>query len=298
LNRAIVLELRNPTDETHTFHFGEGARVGRSPSTGQQIRASAAINFTVPAQSSRWVAFSSTGNLITTHTIDDIQVIPATEIIATEGNTSIVELPNHWASANLETARNAFDMACREHMEGITEDSQRGIGGYRLMSTFSRLRSERTGRCGIYSPNALGFEYDESQESLHHHLLNDHLRLVEAYGQGYDRPDAIRLELTNTTTQPIHLRMQPGTAFEQRDKQSNQQNVVLKDEIDVTILPGESTTVTAHGMCANRTGAPPDGHLLVTPFRLMDANNIMSRRGSEQHDLWSRTDTNGRQGRM
>ena len=298
MNRAIILELRNPSDETHTFHFREGARVGRSPSTGRQIRAAEATSFTVPAQSSRWVAFSLNGSLVTTHTIDDIQVTSASEIIASEGNTSVVTLPNHWASANLDVARTAFDQACRNHIQGITEDVERGIGGYRLMSTFSRLRSERTGQCGIYSPAALGFEYDGSQESLHHHLLNDHLRLVEAYGQGYDQPDAIRLELTNTTTQPIHLRMQPGTAFEQRDKQSNQQNVVLKDEIDVTILPGESTTVTAHGMCANRTGASPDGHLLVTPFRLMNANNIMSRRGSEQHDLWSRTDTNGRQGRM
>ncbi len=300
MNNAIVLELRNPSDEVHTFRFGEGARIGRLPSNGNIVHNAETITFSVPAQSSRWVAFSSTGELITPHTIDDIQVTATERIIADEYNTTYVPLPSHWASADLSDARNAFYSACRSNLQGIQERPDLGIGGYTLMATFSRLRSERTGRGGVYSPTALGFEYDNSGNSLHNHLLNGDLVLHEAYGKGFNHSDSIRLELTNTSDRDIQLHMVAGTAFEQRYGHTlNQQNVVLRDDVEVTILPGESATITAHGMCANRTGASPDGHLLVTPFRLMDASTIMGRGGREQNDLWARTDTNGpNQGRM
>ncbi|PDH27267.1 MAG: hypothetical protein CND85_01520 [Marine Group II euryarchaeote MED-G33] len=300
MNNAIVLELRNPSDEVHTFRFGEGARIGRLPSNGNIVHNAETITFSVPAQSSRWVAFSSTGELVTPHSIDDIQATTTNRIIADEGNTTYVPLPAHWVTANLEDARDAFTHACRSSIQGVHEDHNLGIGGYALMATFSRLRSERTGQCGVYSPNALGFEYDNNNDSLHNHLLNGNLVMDEAYGSGFDSSDSIRLELSNTTDRNIRLCMAPGTAFEQRDRHAqNQQNVVLRDEVEVTILPGESATITAHGMCANRTGASPDGHLLATPFRLMNASNFMGREGREQSDLWARTDTtNPHRGRM
>ena len=148
MNNAIVLELRNPSDEVHTFRFGEGARIGRLPSNGNIVHNVETITFSVPAQSSRWVAFSSTGELVTPHSIDDIQVTTTDRIIADEGNTTYVPLPDHWVTANLEDARDAFIQACRSSIQGVHENHNLGIGGYALMATFSRLRSERTGQCG------------------------------------------------------------------------------------------------------------------------------------------------------
>ena len=96
MNNAIVLELRNPSDEVHTFRFGEGARIGRLPSNGNIVHNAETITFSVPAQSSRWVAFSSTGELVTPHSIDDIQATTTNRITADEGNTTYVPLPAHW----------------------------------------------------------------------------------------------------------------------------------------------------------------------------------------------------------
>ena len=298
MNNAIVLELRNPSDEVHTFRFGEGARIGRLPSNGNIVHNAETITFSVPAQSSRWVAFSHTGELVTPQSIDDINSTETNCIVAEEGNTTHVPLPNHWATATLDVARRAFYDASRNHIQGIYDEPERGLGGYRLMATFSRLKSERTGQCAIYSPNALGFDYDNSTNGLHHHLVNGNLTMDEAYGRGYDCADSIRLELTNNTNRDIRLCMAPGTAFEQVDQMSSQQNVVLRDEIEVTILPGNTATITAHGMCVNQSGGPPNGRLLATPFRLMGASNIMNRSESAQRDLWARTDTTGTTGRM
>ncbi len=298
MNNALVLELRNPSDETHIFRFDAGARVGRMPSNGNIVLSAEAVSFSVHGQSSRWVAFTHTGELATPQSIDDIYSTETDCIVAGEDNTTHVPLPNNWATAPLNEARRAFYGASREHIQGIHDEPDRGLGGYRLMATFSRLKSERTGQCAIYSPNALGFDYDNSVNGLHHHLVNGNLTLDEAYGQGYDHADSIRLELTNNTEGKIRLCMAPGTAFEQVDQMSSQQNVVLRDEIEVTILPGDTATITAHGMCANSSGGSPNGELLATPFRLMGASNIMNRDGNAQDDLWARTDTTWGTGRM
>lgn len=298
MNNALIIELRNPSDETHIFRFDAGARVGRMPSNGNIVMSANAISFSVPGRSSRWVGFTHTGELVTPQSIDDIYSTETDCIVAEEGNTTHVSLPNNWATADLPVARRAFYEASKNHIHGIYDEPERGLGGYRLMATFSRLKSERTGQCAIYSPNALGFDYDNSVNGLHHHLVNGNLTLDEAYGRGYNCADSIRLELTNNTDRDIELSMAPGTAFEQVDQMSNQQNVVLRDEIEVTILPGDTATITAHGMCANQSGGSPNGALLATPFRLMDASNIMNRSGDAQRDLWARTDTTGTTGRM
>ena len=50
MNNALIIELRNPSDETHIFRFDAGARVGRMPSNGNIVLSAEAISFSVPGQ--------------------------------------------------------------------------------------------------------------------------------------------------------------------------------------------------------------------------------------------------------
>ena len=229
-------------------------------------------------------------------TTDDINCSSTTSIDASAEGCFRVPLPGNWSQADLLATKRAFIEAARSAVDGITVDPDRGLGGLSLIATSSRLRSERTGQGAIYSPPALGLEYAAEPDSLFSLVLNGDLDLVSAYGEGFNQPDSIRLEVHNPTSTSVSLKIPSGTVFEQLDQNSSVQNLILKIELVVSIAPNDSLTLCGHGMCANQTGDVPAGErVLVTPFRLTDSDSLMSRSGHEQGDLWEKT---GRTGRM
>jgi len=304
---ALSIELRNPSDTVHEFRFLAGDLIGlilpldalqgpRGTEVRREVRCAEDTTFTVPPEMSRYVAFSEDGHRITMETTDDINCSFATSIDASAEGCSRVPLPGDWSQTDLLESKRIFNEAARSAVVGITDDPGRGLGGHSLIATSSRLRSERTGQSAIYSPSALGLEYAAGPDSLFSLVLNGDLVLMSAYGEGYNQPDSIRLEVHNPTSTSVTLKMPSGTVFEQLDPNSSVQNLILKIEVVVTIAPNDSMTLSGHGMCANQTGDAPGGErILITPFRLTDSDSLMSRPGREQDDLWERT---GRTGRM
>jgi hypothetical protein len=287
---AFLMPLFNPTPWARTMTLRQGEEFVAPDGTKLTISEDTVLN--LPALSERRVAFGVDGNLLPgQQTLDDAAVTTVHAMDLTSDESQFVPLGRNAAEWDLNDSKRGFSSSVRQHCRGIVEDDARHIGGFSLLSCYSRARSERSGNglAGIYSPAALGMEYDCSDDSLYSLALNNRIEIQSIIGNGHNRDDAILLSLTNSGHSTVVIHIAPGTMFEQQQSSNQVQNLVVKVGITVTVNPGATVDVAISALCGNMNGASPDQEpLSVTPFRIRDGVNLSSQGG-----LWSFTDGGG-----
>ena len=69
--------------------------------------------------------------------------------------------------------------------------------------------------------------------------------------------DAMQMEITNSSSNPVRIVVPQGTMFEQQNWNGNQ-NLVVKEDVWIDIQPGQSGTFPLPAFCANSSGGSPN----------------------------------------
>ncbi len=143
------------------------------------------------------------------------------------------------------------------------------LGGLRLLAQHSVMKSQITGKNGLYSPTALGFAKIKDVNSIYYLVEKGHLEIISCIGKGYDRDDAIHMKIKNSTNSRIITYIPKNAMFEQ-SKSYERQNLVVSKRIPVIVEAGRVIDIKIPAMCANSDlGSPRGDEMNLTPFRLI-----------------------------
>lgn len=200
---------------------------------------------------------------------------------------------SEWVDLDKGDSYRRFKEKIRRHVRGI--DDRPWLGGYGVLATMSRKKSEQTGDVAAYSPAALGLRRTIDDADLYNLVVQRKLAIDSIKGQGYDEADAIQIQVINLTRKRINLHIAVGTVFEQRDA-PDVQNLVVRHPLERPVEAGEKRLIKAYGLCMDGDGSSPDGEeLLLTPWLLAVEPRMMADDVHSQQELWAATEGTSRQ---
>jgi hypothetical protein len=166
-------------------------------------------------------------------------------------------------------------------------DDNRNLGGAQLIAQFSHLRSARDNTTAIYTPAALNMTYESRTDSLYHAASNGKVEIQSIIGNGYNRANAITMQVRNPGNQAVRMVVPRGTMVEQQTWNGNQ-NLVVKEDVWIDIQPGQTGTFPLPAFCANASGGSPSNNPMnLTPFVFHDMGGTFRDQGS----MWRTTDS-------
>jgi len=78
----------------------------------------------------------------------------------------------------------------------------------------------------------------------------------------------VNLTFTNPSNQPISQLIVKGTMFETVDPASNVQNMVMSEDVQMSLAPHETKTITVIMTCTDTGRSAPPPHTLIHPTPL------------------------------
>lgn len=224
-------------------------------------------------------------------TIRDIPSELARAMDSIHGNDSQAlrwPVDREWVRLDKAESYRLFKEKIRGHVKGVEDHPW--LGGHGILATMSRKKSEQTGEVAAYSPAALGLRRTVGDTDLYNLVAQGKLRIGSIKGEGHDRADAIRIEVTNHTERRISLRIAVGTVFEQKDA-PDVQDLVVRQPLEEVVEAGKRQLIKAYGLCMDQGGVSPSGEaLLLTPWLLAVEPRMMADEVNSQRQVWDVTE--------
>jgi len=272
---------KNPTPVTQTITLRQGLPIGDSG-----VRSTEAVTVQVPPMSVREILFNENGTPLIEGCMQDLTV--------TLENEEGTPIDPHSSRRERTTIRNingertnVFVEQARRVYPGLDVENARNLGGTQLLAQFSHLRSARDNTTAIYSPAALNMSFESRVDSVYHAARTGQIQIESITGNGFNSADAIQMEITNSSVNPVRIVVPQGTMFEQQNWNGNK-NLVVKEDVWIDIQPGQSGTFPLPAFCANSSGGVPSSDPLnITPFVFHD----MGESFRDQDSMWRTTDS-------
>ena len=203
---------------------------------------------------------------------------------------------SEWVDLDKGDSYRRFKEKIRRHVTGV--DDRPWLGGYGVLATMSRKKSEQTGEVAAYSPAALGLRRTIDAidaTDLYNLVVQGKLAIDSIKGHGHNQADAIQIQVTNLTKEHINLHIAVGTVFEQQDT-PDVQDLVVRRTLEEPVDAGKSRLIKAYGLCMDEDGSSPDGEaLLLTPWLLAVEPRLMADDVESQDEIWAVTEGRIRQ---
>jgi len=272
---------KNPTPVAQTITLPQGM-----PLDGGSLRSAEAITVQVPPMSVREIIYDENGVPLVEGCIQDLTVnlehndgTPIDPHSSRRERTIIREVSGDRTALFLSQTRRVYP--------NLVVDDNRNIGGAQLLAQFSHLRSQRDNTTAIYSPAALNMTFESRTDTLYHAANQGQVEIRSITGKGYDRANAIQMQVHNPTPQPVHVVVPQGTLVEQQTW-TGKQNLVVKEDVWIDIQPGQTGSFPLPAFCANASaGSPNNDPMNLTPFIFHD----MGESFRDQDSMWRTTDS-------
>jgi hypothetical protein len=272
---------KNPTPVAQTITLPQGM-----PLDGGRLRSAEAITVQIPPMSVREIIFDENGVPLVEGCIQDLTVsvehndgTPIDPHSSRRERTVIREVSGDRTALFLSQTRRVYP--------NLVVDDNRNIGGAQLLAQFSHLRSQRDNTTAIYSPAALNMTFESRTDTLYHAANQGQVEIRSITGKGYDRANAIQMQVHNPSSQPVRVVVPQGTLVEQQTW-TGKQNLVVKEDVWIDIQPGQTGSFPLPAFCANASaGSPNNDPMNLTPFIFHD----MGESFRDQDSMWRTTDS-------
>jgi hypothetical protein len=272
---------KNPTPVAQTITLPQGM-----PLDGGRLRSAEAITVQVPPMSVREIIFDENGVPIVEGCIQDLTVnvehsdgTPIDPHSSRRERTIIREVSGDRTALFVSQTRRVYP--------NLVVDDNRNIGGAQLLAQFSHLRSQRDNTTAIYSPAALNMTFESRTDTLYHAANQGQVEIRSITGKGYDRANAIQMQVHNPSSLPVRVVVPQGTLVEQQTW-TGKQNLVVKEDVWIDIQPGQTGSFPLPAFCANASaGSPNNDPMNLTPFIFHD----MGESFRDQDSMWRTTDS-------
>lgn len=133
----------------------------------------------------------------------------------------------------------------------------------------------------ISTPEMLGFEKIDDEESITSFLLNNELSISNVRLTSDNGQYKAKFTLSNNTGSDISCIVPKGQIFENKEFKKDTQNLASKDDEYLEIRANRSVDIEINALCLNEKFAPPNGGLgNITIFKVAD-NSFVT-----QRELW------------
>ena len=272
---------KNPTPVAQTITLPQGM-----PLDGGRLRSAEAITVQVPPMSVREIIYDENGIPLVEGCIQDLTVnvehsdgTPIDPHSSRRERTIIREVSGDRTALFVSQTRRVYP--------NLVVDDNRNIGGAQLLAQFSHLRSQRDNTTAIYSPAALNMTFESRTDTLYHAANQGQVEIRSITGKGYDRANAIQMQVHNPGSQPVRVVVPQGTLVEQQTW-TGKQNLVVKEDVWIDIQPGQTGSFPLPAFCANASaGSPNNDPMNLTPFIFHD----MGESFRDQDSMWRTTDS-------
>jgi hypothetical protein len=277
----IKYVAKNPTPVAQTITLRQGLPLGDSG-----VCSTEPVTVQVPPMSVREILFNENGVPLIEGCVQDLTVpienedgTPIDPHSTRRERTVIQDVSGNRSELFVAQARRVYPSL-------IVEDAQ-NLGGTQLLAQFSHLRSARDNTTAIYSPAALNMTFESRVDSVYHAARTGQIQIDSITGNGFNSADALQMEITNSSSNPVRIVVPQGTMFEQQNWNGNQ-NLVVKEDVWIDIQPGQSGTFPLPAFCANSSGGSPNRDPMnLTPFVFHD----MGESFRDQDSMWRTTDS-------
>jgi hypothetical protein len=277
----IKYVAKNPTPVAQTITLRQGLPLGDSG-----VCSTEPVTVQVPPMSVREILFNENGVPLIEGCVQDLTVpienedgTPIDPHSTRRERTVIQDVSGNRSELFVAQARRVYPSL-------IVEDAQ-NLGGTQLLAQFSHLRSARDNTTAIYSPAALNMTFESRVDSVYHAARTGQIQIDSITGNGFNSADALQMEITNSSSNPVRIVVPQGTMFEQQNWNGNQ-NLVVKEDVWIDIQPGQSGTFPLPAFCANSSGGSPNRDPMnLTPFVFHD----MGESFRDQQSMWRTTDS-------
>lgn len=134
----------------------------------------------------------------------------------------------------------------------------------------------------ISTPDMLGFEKIEEEESITRFLLNNELSISNVRLTTDNRQHKAKFTLSNNKDYDINCIVPKGQIFENKEFKTDTQNLAIEDDEYLEIKANEKVDIEINALCLNEDFNPPDGRLgNITIFKVAD-NSFVT-----QRELWN-----------
>jgi len=277
----IKYVAKNPTPVAQTITLRQGLPLGDSG-----VCSTEPVTVQVPPMSVREILFNENGVPLIEGCVQDLTVpienedgTPIDPHSTRRERTVIQDVSGNRSELFVAQARRVYPSL-------VVEDAQ-NLGGTQLLAQFSHLRSARDNTTAIYSPAALNMTFESRVDSVYHAARTGQIQIDSITGNGFNSADALQMEITNSSSNPVRIVVPQGTMFEQQNWNGNQ-NLVVKEDVWIDIQPGQSGTFPLPAFCANSSGGSPNRDPMnLTPFVFHD----MGESFRDQQSMWRTTDS-------
>ena len=277
----IKYVAKNPTPVAQTITLRQGLPLGDSG-----VCSTEPVTVQVPPMSVREILFNENGVPLIEGCVQDLTVpienedgTPIDPHSTRRERTVIQDVSGNRSELFVAQARRVYPSL-------VVEDAQ-NLGGTQLLAQFSHLRSARDNTTAIYSPAALNMTFESRVDSVYHAARTGQIQIDSITGNGINSADALQMEITNSSSNPVRIVVPQGTMFEQQNWNGNQ-NLVVKEDVWIDIQPGQSGTFPLPAFCANSSGGSPNRDPMnLTPFVFHD----MGESFRDQQSMWRTTDS-------
>jgi len=277
----IKYVAKNPTPVAQTITLRQGLPLGDSG-----VCSTEPVTVQVPPMSVREILFNENGVPLIEGCVQDLTVpienedgTPIDPHSTRRERTVIQDVSGNRSELFVAQARRVYPSL-------VVEDAQ-NLGGTQLLAQFSHLRSARDNTTAIYSPAALNMTFESRVDSVYHAARTGQIQIDSITGNGFDSANALQMEITNSSSNPVRIVVPQGTMFEQQNWNGNQ-NLVVKEDVWIDIQPGQSGTFPLPAFCANSSGGSPNRDPMnLTPFVFHD----MGESFRDQQSMWRTTDS-------
>ena len=129
--------------------------------------------------------------------------------------------------------------------------------------------------------------FESRTDTLYHAANQGQVEIRSITGKGYDRANAIQMQVHNPSSQPVRVVVPQGTLVEQQTW-TGKQNLVVKEDVWIDIQPGQTGSFPLPAFCANASaGSPNNDPMNLTPFIFHD----MGESFRDQDSMWRTTDS-------
>ena len=272
---------RNPSPVPQTITLPQGLSLD-----GGRLRSSRPITVEVPPFSVREILFDENGEPMTEGCIQDLSVT-----LEHEDGTPLDPHANRRERTRITDTSgdrpSLFFSQARRVYPNLLVDDARSLGGAQLLAQFSHLRSARDNTPAIYSPASLNMTFESRTDSLYHAANTGQVEIQSIVGNGYNRANAVQMQVHNPGQSAVRVVVPQGTMFEQQTW-TGKQNLVVKEDVWIDIQPGQTGNFPLPAFCANSSGGSPSGEPLnLTPFVFHD----MGESFRDQDSMWRTTDS-------
>ena len=272
----IKYVAKNPTPVAQTITLRQGLPLGDSG-----VCSTEPVTVQVPPMSVREILFNENGVPLIEGCVQDLTVpienedgTPIDPHSTRRERTVIQDVSGNRSELFVAQARRVYPSL-------VVEDAQ-NLGGTQLLAQFSHLRSARDNTTAIYSPAALNMTFESRVDSVYHAARTGQIQINSITGNGFNSADALQMEITNSSSNPVRIVVPQGTMFEQQNWNGNQ-NLVVKEDVWIDIQPGQSGTFPLPAFCANSSGGSPNRDPMnLTPFVFHD----MGESFRDQQSMW------------